>query len=534
MKLKIPENLRPLRGRLIVSCQAWDDDPFHGPGLMRRFAQAAIEGGAAGIRANGPEDVRDIRAALGPAIPVIAIQKRQMPEDGRILITPTFEDAQALVEAGADAVALDCTSRGQKHGALERIRRIRQELNVPVAADIATLDEAIAAAAAGASFVLSTMRGYTDETATSHTFDPAFVAELVKNLPVPVIAEGRIWTPRDAQRALDSGAFAVVVGSAITRPRDITRLYATRLKPWSERHACYLGIDLGGTNVKFGLVTGDGAVRHAGVDQTPVHEGRDAILNLVSRLAVRMAEDAREQRLRPLAVGVSTAGWPDPATGRIAYGTANLPDWTGADLAGAVRDAVPGLPVYLENDANALAVGEHCFGNAKGAQNFLCVTLGTGVGAGIYANGQLLRGSRFRAGALGHMIVEPEGLPCTCGRNGCLEPYANAAALLRYAGKEEYGSARRVLGAANAGDTKAQEAIHRLAAYLAGGLGCISRLLDPELVILSGGLAQENPFLLDRLQQALPHIQVRASGLGYHGGVSGAAAVARSGLAGEL
>ncbi len=533
MKLKIPENLRPLRGRLIVSCQAWDDDPFHGPGLMRRFAEAAIEGGAAGIRANGPEDVRDIRAALGPAIPIIAIQKRQMP-DGRILITPAFEDAQALVEAGADAVALDCTSRGQQHGALERIRQIRQELNVPVAADIATLDEALAAAAAGASFVLSTMRGYTDETAGIHTFDPAFIAELVRNLPVPVIAEGRIWTPRDAQRALDSGAFAVVVGSAITRPRDITRLYATRLKPWSERHACYLGIDLGGTNVKFGLVTGDGAVRHAGVDQTPVQEGRDAILNLVSRLAVHMAADAREQRLRPLAVGVSTAGWPDPATGRIAYGTANLPDWTGADLAGAVRDAVPSLPVYLENDANALAVGEHCFGNAKGAQNFLCVTLGTGVGAGIYANGQLLRGSRFRAGALGHMIVEPEGLPCTCGRNGCLEPYANAAALLRYAGKEEYGSARRVLGAANAGDTKAQEAIHRLAGYLAGGLGCISRLLDPELVILSGGLAQENPFLLDRLQQALPHIQVRASGLGYHGGVSGAAAVARSGLAGEL
>ncbi len=529
MKPRIPEKFHRLRGRLIVSCQAWEDDSFHGPGLMRRFAQAAIEGGAAGIRANGPCDVRDIKTALGPAVPVIAIQKRTLPEDGRVLITPAFEDAQALVEAGADAVALDCTARGKRHGALERIGQIVNQLKTPVAADIATLDEALAAQAAGAAFILTTMRGYTDETANIASFEPAFVEELVRNLAIPVIAEGRIWSPRQAQAALDAGAFAVVVGSAITRPRDITAYYARRLKPWGERKGCYLGLDIGGTNIKFGIVTPAGAVRNSGVEPTAIQGGRQAILDQVESIALRLFEDAKRQHLHPLATGISTAGWPDPATGRISYGTANLPDWSGADVVGAARRSVGGeMPVFIENDANALAVGEECCGAARGLANFLCVTLGTGVGAGCFANGSLVRGSRFRASSLGHVIIEPGGLECTCGQRGCLEPYANATALLRYAGKE-YHSARRVLGAAHAGDENSRAAIHRLADHLARGLTLSIALLDPELIVLSGGLALDNPFLLDRLAEKI-QVSLRVSALGYHGGVVGAAAVARAGL----
>jgi putative N-acetylmannosamine-6-phosphate epimerase/predicted NBD/HSP70 family sugar kinase len=527
LKLKIPDSLRPLKGRLIVSCQAWDDDPFHGPGLMRCFAQAAIEGGAAGIRANGPEDVRDIKSLTG-SVPVIAIQKRVI-EDGKILITPTFEDAQALVQAGADAVAIDCTKRGQRYGALERLQRIQNELGVAVAADISTLEEALAAQDAGASFLLSTMRGYTDDTAHVQSFDAPFLAELVRHAHIPVIAEGRIWSPAEAQAAFEAGVFAVVVGSAITRPRDITGHYARRLRPWAERHACYLGVDLGGTNIKFGIVTSDGLVRHAGVEQTAIQAGRDAILDQVREIVIRLHADALDQRLRPLAVGVSTAGWPDPFTGRISYGTANLPDWTGADIAGAARSGAPDLPVYVENDANALAVGERCFGAAKGVDDFLCVTLGTGVGAGAYINGQLARGARFRGNALGHIIIEPDGLLCTCGKQGCLEPYANAAALLRYAGKE-FGSARRVLGAAQSGDEAARAAILRLADCLSRGLAHAVALLDPALIVVSGGLAQDNPILVDRLRESIP-VQIRTSALGYHGGVAGAGAIARSGLA---
>ena len=146
--------------------------------------------------------------------------------DGKILITPTFESAQELMAAGADMIALDVTRRGQQYGALDRLRRIRRELQVPVLADIATLDEALAAAAAGADFVLSTMRGYTDETMSIQFFDLAFIQELVQRSPVPVIAEGRIHTPQQAGAALAAGAYAVVVGSAITRPVTIARRFA--------------------------------------------------------------------------------------------------------------------------------------------------------------------------------------------------------------------------------------------------------------------------------------------------------------------
>jgi putative N-acetylmannosamine-6-phosphate epimerase len=190
---------------------------------MAKFAVAAVAGGAAAIRARGPEDISAIRQAVG--VPIIGISK-VMQEDGRILITPTFESAQELMEAGAEMIAVDVTCRGQRHGALERVTRIRRELDVPVMADIATLDEALAAAAAGADFVLSTMRGYTCDTADIPAFDLSFIEQLARRSPVPVIAEGHVDTPDLARAALEAGAFAVVVGSAITRPVTIARRFA--------------------------------------------------------------------------------------------------------------------------------------------------------------------------------------------------------------------------------------------------------------------------------------------------------------------
>jgi len=213
----------PFYKRLIVSCQAREGEPFRDSASMARFAVSAVAGGAAGIRARGPEDIRAIRQAVG--VPIIGIAK-EMWTDGKILITPTFESAQELMAAGADMIALDVTRRGQQYGALDRLRRIRQELQVPVLADIATLDEALAAVGVGADFVLSTMRGYTDETMNIQFFDLAFIQELVQRSPVPVIAEGRIHTPQQAGAALAAGAYAVVVGSAITRPVTIARRFA--------------------------------------------------------------------------------------------------------------------------------------------------------------------------------------------------------------------------------------------------------------------------------------------------------------------
>src|SRR5450432_1248348 len=214
---------RAFHKRLIVSCQAREGEPFRDPESMAKFAVSAVDGGAAAVRARGPEDIRAIRKVVG--VPIIGIWK-EIQDDGKVLITPTFESARELVEAGAGLIALDVTCRGRLYGAIERLQRIGRELKVPVLADIATLDEALAAADAGADFVLSTMRGYTKDTANLRLFDLHFIEELARRSPVPVIAEGKIDWPDQARAALEAGAYAVVVGSAITRPITIARRFA--------------------------------------------------------------------------------------------------------------------------------------------------------------------------------------------------------------------------------------------------------------------------------------------------------------------
>ena len=527
------------QNRLIVSCQASEGRPFRDAASMARFARAAVEGGAGAIRANGAEDIRAIRAAV--AVPVIGLDK-QIAGDGGILITPTFEGARELVAAGASIVALDCTARGRGYGALERLRRIREELHVPVLADIATVEEARIAAAAGADMVAGTLRGYTAETASLRRFEPAFIAGLVRAVKVPVIAEGHIATPAEAAAAIAAGAFAVVVGTAITRPEEITRGFARAVERQGgalSPGACLLGIDLGGTRTKFGVVSPSGALVLTRAEDTPAGAGRHALLEHLKRIAVSCADLAREAGLEPAALGIATAGWVDTGTGRVVYATDNLPGWTGTPISDEIAPAA-GVRVAVENDANALAVAERHFGAARHVDDFVCVTLGTGIGGGCYIGGRLNRGAHFFANALGHIPIEVDGIACTCGRRGCLEPYANAAALVRYAGPD-FSSAEAVIRAANAGEGRAREAIVTLARYLAVGLAALIELLDPAMLILSGGLAQDNPLLVPRLEAELAgrvpvwdlrQMRIAVSELGYFGGVLGAAAVARESLAG--
>jgi predicted NBD/HSP70 family sugar kinase/putative N-acetylmannosamine-6-phosphate epimerase len=520
--VKIPEICRGLEGRLIVSCQAAAGNPFGNPASLARFAQEAVRGGAAGIRANGADNVRAIRQAV--AVPILGIDK-VIETDGAVLITPTFEGAREVVRAGADMIALDCTARGQRHGALARLQRIRAELSIPVLADIATVEEALAAAEAGADLVLSTMRGYTAETHVVTRFEPEFIREVSARVPVPVIAEGRIHSPDEARAAMEAGAFAVVVGTAITNPRELTRRFAEAV---SSRAGTVGGIDLGGTNTKFGLVSRHGELLWSGDAPTPAAGGREALLAHLKRIACELVE-----RRRPEAIGIATAGWVDTTTGTVAYATENLPGWTGTRIAAEVGEAA-GIPVAVENDANALAIAEKRFGAARPFDNFVCLTLGTGVGGGCYVGGRLNRGAHYFANAIGHITLELGGLPCTCGRNGCLEVYTNQAALLRYAGPG-FADAREVIRAANSGDSRAAGAIRTLAGHLAQGCASLIHLLDPEALIISGGVAQENEILFAELRERLADLvttwklrrfQILPSSLGYHGGVLGAAAVA--------
>ena len=210
---------------LVVSCQARADNPLHGPVHMAAMAVAAEEGGAKAIRANGADDIAAIRAAT--ALPIIGILKRW--DDGfPVYITPDFDSAEKIAQAGAGVIAIDATPRprkGEPVGTL--IRRIREELRVPVFADIATLDEGCRAADFGADYVATTLSGYTDETAARRSGGPdiRLIEQLTAVLHVPVVAEGRFDDPAQVRAAFAAGAHAVVIGTAITNPREITRRF---------------------------------------------------------------------------------------------------------------------------------------------------------------------------------------------------------------------------------------------------------------------------------------------------------------------
>lgn len=220
-----PGPLIPHRS-LAVSCQARADNPLHGSVFMAAMAQAAEQGGALALRANGPADIAAIRAVSG--LPIIGILKRW---DDRfpVYITPDFASAAVIAAAGADIIALDATDR-PRHGEplAKLIARIRDELGKPVFADCATLEDGVRAAELGASYIATTLSGYTEETAARRALGPdiALIEALSKAVSVPIVAEGRFEQPEQLDAAFAAGAHAVVVGTAITNPREITRHFA--------------------------------------------------------------------------------------------------------------------------------------------------------------------------------------------------------------------------------------------------------------------------------------------------------------------
>ena len=228
IKMIATEIAARLRGGLIVSCQALPGEPLFGAEIMARLAAAAEAGGAVGIRANSPADIAAIRAVT--TLPLLGLSKVDVPGFD-VYITPTLADAQAVSDAGADMIALDATNRPHPEGTTaEFIGRVKEAAQTPVLADISTYDEALAAQDAGADFVSTTMSGYTPYSLQAEAPDLDLVSRLASVLTVPLIAEGRIATPEQARAVLDAGAWAVVVGGAITRPQQITQRFVQMIQ----------------------------------------------------------------------------------------------------------------------------------------------------------------------------------------------------------------------------------------------------------------------------------------------------------------
>ncbi|NOV04548.1 putative N-acetylmannosamine-6-phosphate 2-epimerase [Paenibacillus sp. LMG 31457] len=214
-------DLFPKRG-LIVSCQALPHEPLRGGDTMAKMARAAVEAGAVGIRTNGVFDILAIKQEV--SVPVIGLIKREIA-GSEIFITPTMNEVTAIVLAGADVVALDVTDREDRLEAVQPLIALAHKMGAAVMADISTLEEGIAAERLGVDFIGTTLSGYTSYSRQSHEPDFELLRELSRAVKVPVVAEGRIWKPEEAAKALDCGAVNVVVGSAITRPQLITARY---------------------------------------------------------------------------------------------------------------------------------------------------------------------------------------------------------------------------------------------------------------------------------------------------------------------
>lgn len=205
---------------LIVSCQALEDEPLHGSETMAKMALAAQMGGASGIRANSPQDINAIRQIVD--LPIIGIWKVESL-DYEVYITPTYRHAKAVLEAGADYVALDCTKQTRPEPLKDIFRKIRDEFpEKGIVADVATKADVFEVIELEPNFIATTLSGYTKESKGRLRPDLELITELRGVTDIPIIAEGNILNGAQAAKAISLGAYAIVIGGAITRPQNIT------------------------------------------------------------------------------------------------------------------------------------------------------------------------------------------------------------------------------------------------------------------------------------------------------------------------
>ena len=281
----------------------------------------------------------------------------------------------------------------------------------------------------------------------------------------------------------------------------------------------HIGVDIGGTKVLAGVVDERGRVTRTGRRATP---GRRVVARQVEDALVEAVLDAADGR--PLAgVGVAAAGFVDSAGERVMFAP-HLP-WQGEPLRADLEDRL-GCSVALDNDANCAALAEWTYGAARGASSALMITMGTGIGGAVLLDGRVLRGANGMAGEFGHMQVVPDGQPCECGRRGCWEQYSSGNALVRTArtlmaeqpsvleemcgGVREQVTGPLVTTAAEAGDLVARAAFASVGGWLGVGTANLVAALDPEIVVVGGGVSAAGERLLDPARTSLARTLVGA------------------------
>jgi glucokinase len=326
-----------------------------------------------------------------------------------------------------------------------------------------------------------------------------------------------------------------------------------RLAVDSPQPGLFAGADVRGTNQTVALARGDGTLLATLRRRTPPGgTAQDVLANVLGMLRDGLGSAGmRDPRSELIRIGIGFGGPVDQKRGTV-VDSHHVPGWTDFPL----RDTVAlelGAPVVLENDANAAALGEARFGAGRGHHSVLYVNVGTGIGAGIVLDGRIYGGTHGMAGEIGHVTVAPDGPQCDCGKRGCLEalasgrsigrrareraaeyPVAAAALVARAGGQIDAVGSTHVFAAAAAGDSFAGEVVADTARHLGLALGNASNLLDPDVIVIGGGVAAAGPLLFDPLRRALashcmPGLPVPAvvpAALGYDAGVLGALALA--------
>ncbi len=270
-----------------------------------------------------------------------------------------------------------------------------------------------------------------------------------------------------------------------------------------ERVGAVIALDIGGTKVAGAIARADGGELMYR-EQTPTRAwaGPEALLATVIALARRLQAHCSEAR----AVGVGSAGQIDHHSGQVIYANDNLPGWTGMELGRRLGAAV-GLPVYADNDVNAMALAEALRGAGAGRRVVVVVAVGTGIGGALVLDGQLFRGATGVAGELGHIPVVMRGALCVCGKRGCLEAYASgpriAAAYTRAASLSGAVELPEVTAQARAGDPLARAALARAGRRIGWALAGLVNTLNPDMLIVGGGVAEAGDLLLTPLRAAL-------------------------------
>ena len=309
-----------------------------------------------------------------------------------------------------------------------------------------------------------------------------------------------------------------------------------------------LALDIGGTNFRLALADERGRVLKRRSGPTRPEEGPESFLGRVKGEVEELLSPDMRRMVK--GVGVGAAGPLDLESGMLLH-PPNLPGWHHVPLKSMLEESL-GFPVWLRNDVDLGALGEHRFGAGRGFKQLIYLALGTGIGGGVILDGQLLSGTRVSAMEAGHMVISPDGPRCNCGRKGCLESLASGTAIARRAaerlfqggqsrlsemvgGKAEQVTAELVVRAAGKGDRLAQQVLQEAGRWLGIGVVNLILLFDPEMVIIGGGVAGAGDFLLEPVRQAVKRwvvpyfereVPVVQSRLGGNSNLMGAVALA--------